>query len=122
MTREQQKSIKLRKQESQLLVRYANPKSSNKPQIEIVTEILQCHIPYCAERPIITRFTVTEFHRNSIIRVARYKVDTLSGQSWEISAYEDLKGRTPEQKEEDKNATFPSGLFKIFHSLIKRDA
>ena len=123
MTREMQKAIKERKAESALLVRYANPKSKSKPTTEQVIEVLKRHIPYCgANRPAIEKFAVTEFNRNPIQRSAHFLVELDNGKQWGISVYESLKGRTPEQKEEDKTATFPSGLFTIFHDEIKQAA
>lgn len=120
MTREMQKAIKERKAEAALLVRYANPKSKSKPTAEQVLEVLKRHIPYCGTiRPIIEKFTVSEFNRNPIQRSAHFLVELDNGKQWDISAYESLKGRTPEEKEADKTATFPSGLFTIFHDEIK---
>lgn len=120
MTREMQQRIKKAKENAAILVRYANPKSKSKPTVETVLEILHRHIPYCGTvRPVITNFTVSEFHRNTIIKSARFIVKLDNGKSYEITAYEDLKGRTPEQREEDKTATYPSGLFTIFHTEIK---
>ena len=115
-----QKAIKDSKAEAALLVRYANPKSKSKPTAEQVIEILKRHIPYCGTvRPIIEKFTVTKFNRNSIQRSAHFIVELDNGKKWDISAFESLKGRTPEEKEADKTATFPSGLFNIFHDEIK---
>lgn len=120
MTREMQKAIKERKAEAALLVRYANPKSKSKPTTEQVLEVLKRHIPYCGTiRPAIEKFAVTEFNRNPIQRSAHFIVELDNGKKWDISVYESLKGRTPEEKEADKTATFPSGLFKIFHDEIK---
>lgn len=120
MTREMQKSIKERKAEAALLVRYANPKSKSKPTAGQVLEVLKRHIPYRGTvRPVITKFTVSEFNRNPIQRSAHFLVELDNGKQWDISAYESLRGRTPEEKEADKSATFPSGLFKIFHDEIK---
>lgn len=87
---------------------------------EQVLEVLYRHIPYAGTvRPTIKSFTVSEFNRNAIIRSARFIVDLDNGKSYKITAYEDLKGRTPEQREADKTAQFPSGLFTIFHDEIK---
>lgn len=120
MTREMQKAIKERKAEAALLVRYANPKSKSKPTVEQVLEVLKRHIPYCGTiRPAIEKFTVTEFNRNPIQRSAHFLVELDNGKQWDISVYENLKGRTPEEKEADKTTTFPSGLFNIFHDEIK---
>jgi hypothetical protein len=118
MNREMQKMIKASKQRAAELVRYANPRSKSKPSVECVTEILLGSIPYCQERPIISSFAVTRYNRNCLIRSARFQVEITNGKAWEIDAYEHLKGRTPEEKERDKTATFPSGLFNIFHSEI----
>ncbi|CDC05058.1 unknown [[Clostridium] leptum CAG:27] len=120
MTREMQKAIKERKAEAALLVQYANPKSKSKPTIEQVLEVLKRHIPYCGPiRPVIEKFTVSEFNRNPIQRSAHFLVELDNGKQWDISVYESLKGRTPEEKEADKTATFPSGLFNIFHDEIQ---
>ena len=118
MTRETQRRIRESKQRAAELVRYANPRSKSKPSVERVTELLLMNIPYSTVRPIVMSFNVTGWNRNSIIRAAQYKVETTDGKVWEIDAYEHLKGRTQEQKEADKTATFPSGLFNIFHSDI----
>lgn len=119
MTREMMKRIRRAKEESSLLVRYANPKSKCKPTEEQVLSILYHHIPCCgAIRPIIKKFTVYNFSRNSLLKSAYFIVELDNGKSYKISAYENLKGRTPEQKEADKTATFPSGLFTIFHDEI----
>lgn len=118
MTRDTQKRIKESKQRAAELVRYANPKSKNRPAIELVTEILSMNIPYRTEKPVITGVAVTYYHKNSIIKTARFKVETADGKVFEITAYQHLKGRTPEEKEADKTATFPSGMFNIFHEQI----
>lgn len=119
MTRETMKRIRESKARAALLVRYANPKSKSKPTEKEVLEILSRNIPYCGTvRPVIEKFTVTEFHRNPIIKTARYIVELDNGKRYKITAYENLKGRTPEEKEADKTATFPSGLFNIFHDEI----
>lgn len=119
MTRDMMKRIKKNKENAALLVRYANPKSKSKPTEEEVLEILYRHIPYCGTRPAIKSFTVSRFNRNKIIKCAYFVVELDNGKTYEISAYQDLKGRTPEQKEEDKTAEYPSGLFTIFHTEIK---
>lgn len=72
----------------------------------------------CGEKPVITDISVTEYHKNSIIETAYFKVNTADGRTFEITAYKNLKGRTPEEKEADRTATFPSGLFTIFHGEI----
>lgn len=118
MTRDMQKSIKGNKQRAAELVRYANPKSKNRPSIERITEILSMHVPYCGKKPAITNFSVMSYHKNSIIKTAYYRVELDNGKAWKITAYQHLKGRTPEEKEADKTATFPSGLFNIFHDEI----
>lgn len=120
MTKEMQKAIKERKAEAALVVRYANPKSKSKPTTEQVLEILKRHIPYCGTiRPAIEKFTVSKFNRNPIQRSVHFLVELDNGKKWDISVYENLRGRTPEEKEADKTATFPSGLFNIFHDEIK---
>lgn len=116
MTKEMQKRIKESKQRAIELVRYANPKSKIRPSIERVTEILSMNIPYCGDKPVITNISVTEYHKNDIIKSAHFRVEIANGKVFDISAYQHLTGRTQEQKEEDKTATFPSGLFNIFHS------
>lgn len=120
MTRDTMKRIKESKQRAAELIRYANPRSKSEPTAERVEELLLTHIPYRTERPTITSFEVTRYNVNRLIRSARFLVETSDGKTWEIDAYEHLKGRTPEEKEADKVATFPSGLFNVFHSEIKR--
>lgn len=120
MTREMLKRIREHKAEAALLVRYANPKSKSKPTAEEVLAILYRHIPYCGTvRPIINSFSVDRFNRNAIIKSAYFVVELDNGKRYQISAYENLTGRTPEEKEADKTAKFPSGLFTIFHDEIK---
>jgi len=120
MTREMQQLVKKTKLDSAELVRYANPKSKTIPSLERITEILSGNIPYrfCEGKPTITNIRVTEYHRNHIIKTARFKVETSNNRTFEITAYQHLTGRTPEEKEADKTADFPSGLFKIFHKEI----
>lgn len=120
MTREMMNNIKRAKEQAKLLVRYANPKSKSKPTEQQVLEILHRHIPYCGTvRPTIEKFTVSRFSRNEIIRSAYFVVELDNGEKYEISAYEDLKGRTPEEREADKIADYPSGLFTIFTAKLK---
>lgn len=120
MTREMLKMVKENKQRAAELVRYANPKSKKKPSIESVTEILLASIPYnySEGKPVIVKFSVIRWNVNRLIRSAKFQIETLNGKTWEIDAYENLTGRTPEEKEADKVATFPSGLFRIFHKEI----
>lgn len=61
MTREMRTLVKRAKENTAILIRYANPKSpkSKKPTNEKVLEILYNHIPYCGNRPVITNFTVS---------------------------------------------------------------
>jgi hypothetical protein len=123
MTREMQKRIKQTKENAAILIRYANPRSKSKPAFEQVKEILSRHIPYCGGVvPAIVSVEISEFHRNSIIKSAYFIVTVENGKKYKISAYENLTGRTPEQKEADKNADFPSGLFRIFHDEIKEES
>lgn len=120
MTRKMMKLVKQAKENAALLVRYANPKSKSKPTEEEVLEILYRHIPYCGTvRPIIKSFTVSRFNRNKIIKCAYFVVELDNSKAYEISAYQNLTGRTPEEKEADKTAVYPSGLFTIFHTEIK---
>ena len=102
------------------LVRYANPKSKSKPPVERITELLKEYIPYRYDegKPEITNFSVTRWNVNRIIRSAQFRVETSNGKVFEIDAYQHLTGRTQEQKEQDKTADFPSGLFNIFHSEL----
>lgn len=118
MKRDMQEAIKKSKQEASELIKYANPKSRNRPSLERVTDIVSRRIPYRLDKPIITSISITSYSRNNLIKTARFKVETAAGKVFEISAYQYLTGRTQEQKEEDKTATFPSGLFNIFHSVI----
>lgn len=115
MTRAMQMLIRENKEKAALLVRYANPKSKSKPTVEQVFEIFKRQIPYRGTAlPVIEKFTVSKFNRNPIQRSAHFIVELDNGKKWEISAYERLRGRTPREKEADKTATFPSGLFTIF--------
>jgi hypothetical protein len=119
MTRETQKAIRESKQRAAILVQYANPKSKIRPSIELVTEILSANIPYLhGDKPVITTISITKYHKNAIIKSACFRVETTNGKVFEISAYQQLTGRTQKEKEADKTATFPSGLFNIFHSEI----
>lgn len=118
MTREMMKRIKESKQRAAELVQYANPKSRKRSTIERITELLSRHIPYSGEKPVITSVSVMEYHKNSIIETACFRVDTEDGRAFKITACKNLKGRTPEEKEADKTATFPSGLFNVFHDEI----
>ena len=120
MTREMQRRIREVKEASAILVRYANPRSKKRPAYEQVKEILSRHIPYSGGMvPGIVSFEISQFNSNAIIKSAHFIVAVENGKKYKISAYEDLTGRTPEQKEEDKKAQFPSGLFRIFHDEIK---
>lgn len=120
MTREMMNSIKRNKQEAAELVRFANPKSKTRPTIERINEIMMGRVPYAYSegKPVITNITVKEYNRNRIIKSARFIVTLANGKVWEITAYEHLKGRTPEEREADKTANYPSGLFRIFHDEI----
>ena len=53
-----------------------------------------------------------------MIETAYFRVDTADGKAFKITACKNLKGRTPEEKEDDKTAQFPSGLFNVFHDEI----
>jgi hypothetical protein len=120
MTREMLKMVKESKQRSSELIRYANPKSKNRPSIESVTEILLSNIPYSGQRPVITTFIVTDYNKNDIIKSAHFNVEIENGKTFEITAYQHLKGRTQEEKEIDKTTSFPSRLFNIFHAEVAR--
>ena len=113
-----QNMIKANKQRAIELVRFANPKSRIRPTVECVMEILSMYLPYGKDKPVITNMSVIEYHKNNIIKSAYFRVETASGRVFKISAYQNLTGRTQQQKEEDKTATFPSGLFNIFHDEI----
>lgn len=119
MTREMQKMIMESKQQAAELIRFANPKSKNTSSIGRVTEILSNNIPYCnGEKPVITNISVSRYSKNRIIKSAQFRVKTADGKVFKIDAYQNLTGRTQEEKEADKTATFPSGLFNIFYSEI----
>ena len=106
MTRDMMKRIKKNKENAALLVRYANPKSKSKPTEEEVLEILYRHIPYCGTRPAIKSFTVSRFNRNKIIKCAYFVVELDNGKTYEISAYQDLKGRTPKGRGQNRRISF----------------
>lgn len=114
------KRIKERKLEAKKLVQYANPKSRSKINEAELMEILKKHIPYkfSEGKPEIKNVAIEKFNRNSIIKSAYFIIELSNGAKWKISAYDNLKGRSEEVKERDKNATFPSGLFRIFHDEI----
>ena len=118
MTREMQKIIRERKHEAAELVRYANPRSKKRPSLKWVTKVLSSHIPYCVVKPVITNVSVMDYNKNRIIKYACFRIETDIGRVFEVRAYQNLKGRTQEEKEADKTANFPSGLFKIFGSVI----
>ena len=118
MTREMMKRIRERKQLAAELVQYANPKSRKRSSVERITEILERYIPYSGEKPVITNISVTGYHKNSIIEIAYFRAHTADDKSFEITACKELKGRTPEEKEADKTAQFPSGLFNVFYKEI----
>jgi len=118
MTREMMKRVRECTQESLELVRFANPKARKYPSLDRVIEILEQNIPYREERPHIVSVSVSDYSKNNLIETARFIIIISGGKAFEITAYHDLKGRTQEEKEADKTATFPSGLFKIFHREI----
>jgi len=122
MRREMQKMVTENKRKAAELIRYARPNNGrnmkSRPTVERVTEILSAFIPYNIEKPVIANISVMEYNRNDIIKSAHFRVETANGKVFKISAYQHLKGRTQEEKEADKTATFPSGLFNIFHSEI----
>ena len=112
--------IKERKQQTSDLVRYANPKSRTRPCIERVIQIVSDKIPYSGiTRPVVTGATTTYYSRNSLIKTARFRVETAFHGAWEVTAYQHLKGRSNEERQADNNSTFPSGLFTIFTNKIK---
>ncbi len=126
MTREMQKRVKEKKERAAALVRYAAPKNGrnmkNCPTLEEVKAILAQHIPYRFDegKPIIASVEIAHHSKNTLIEMARFTVELANGKVWEIDAHKLLKDvRTPEEKEADKTATFPSGLFCIFHNEIK---
>ena len=112
-----QESIKRERLFAESLVRYANHKSRVKPSEEWVREVLSSHLPF-SWKTTIAEFKVTEYGRNEIIKTARFSAITQCGKAVAFTAYQDLKGRTPEEKEHDKTAMFPSGLFKIFRHEV----
>jgi hypothetical protein len=122
MKKEMMQLIKQSKQEAATLVRFANPHTQHHtkylPTAARITEILLRHIPYGTEKPVITGFRVSEFHSNALIKTARFIVTLANGDTYEITAYQHMKGRTAEEKEADKKVTFPSGLFNVFHTKI----
>lgn len=123
MKMEMLKRVKEVRQEAAELVRYANPRSRIRPTYEWVVEKMVRHIPYgCGARPVIKSVTVKSYECNRIIKTARFLVETESRGTWEITAYEDRVARTPAEREADKEASFPSGLFKIFHDKVEVSA
>ena len=118
MTKDMQKIIQERKSEAAELVKYANPKSKTRKTVEEITEILSRYIPRCGDSPFITQLHILDYHKNNIIKTARFIVEVSNGKNYEITAYQDLTGRTQAEKEADKTAMFPSGLFNIFYKEI----
>jgi len=120
MNRKTQQLIRECKAEAAEIIRYANPKSRIKPAIEHITEILTMHVPYSGRiKPIIENIEVVRYTRNDLIKTAIINVSLDNGKRYRISAYQELKGRSPELREQDKTAMFPSGLFRIYHDEIK---
>ena len=120
MNKEMQKMIKKNKQEAKELIQYANPKSKKQVTIKRITEILLRHIPYCGiEKPIINKIDVIGYSKNDIIKSAKFQIKTTDDKKFQITAYQNLKGRSQEVKDRDKKAEFPSGLFNIFTDEIK---
>jgi len=122
MTREMQRRIRENKQEAVELIRYAAPQNGrtlkNCPSVGSVTKILEKHVLYNGEKPVITNIEIIDYSKNDIIKSAHFRVKTAEGRTFKITAYQELKGRTQEQKEYDKTAMFPSGLFNVFHDEI----
>ena len=121
MTREKQAFIRQHKANAATLIRYANPKSRKKPTLEEVRAILNRQIPFVplTEKPTITSITVTGYSKNSIIKSARFEIQLDNGKMYKITAFEDVKDvRTQEEKELDRLADYPSGMFKIFRDEI----
>jgi hypothetical protein len=120
MTRDMIKMISKNKKEAAKLVRYANPKSRIYLSIDEIKEIMTRNIPYSGNesRPVITDVKITNYIKNDLIKAAYFRVTLENGKIWELSAIQDLKGQTAEEKERDKTASYPSGLFNIFHRQI----
>jgi hypothetical protein len=53
-----------------------------------------------------------------VIKCATFKVTLANSKIWEIKTCQFLKGRTPEEREADKTADYPSGLFRFWHKEI----
>lgn len=120
MTREMQARIREVTKEAKALVDFANPKARTKINPLYVKWLLSRHIPYAAtNKPEILDFERILFTSNSLVSHVEYRVKTVNNGTWQIDAYYDKKGRTPEQKQDDKTAMFPSGLFKIFHTRME---
>jgi hypothetical protein len=119
MTKNMIAMCKKNRQEAVELIQYANPKSKSRPTIERVTEILNGRVLYSGKKPEIISIIVKRYNRNSIIRSAQFTVTTSEGRTFTIDAYQHLKGRTQEEKEADKVATFPSLLFNTFSTEVK---
>lgn len=119
-TKETMKLVKERKQQSADLIRYANPKSRTRPCLERVVQIVGDKIPYKGiTRPVVTNTIVTYYSCNSLIKTARFRVETAFHGAWEITAYQHRRGQSKEERQADNNSTFPSGLFTIFADKIK---
>lgn len=120
MTREMQARIREVTKEAKALVDFANPKARTKINPLYVKWLLSRHIPYAAtNKPEVMEFDCIRFTSNPLVSVAEYRVKTINNGTWQIAAYYDKTGRTPEQKQDDKTAMFPSGLFKIFHTRLE---
>lgn len=120
MTRETQRLIKQNKEEADQLIRWANPRSKTHPRFNEVIQILQRHIPYYGiVKPVVVDLMVKSYNINKIQKSAHFIVRLEDHREFDISVYQNLVGRTPEEKESDKTADFPSGLFNIFHDEIK---
>ena len=110
------------KKEAAELVRFANPKTRAKtmPTVTRVFEILEKKIPYRSseKRPAIMSIKDTKYHANKIQKSATIIVEASDGKTYEFTAYQSLIPQSQEEREADKKAAFPRGLFKIFRKVV----
>lgn len=122
MTRSMQRLIKEKKEERAKLIQLANPRSRKRISEAEAIQILKRHIPYISYAGTsneIEKFEIKSYNKNSIQKSARFIVYTKDERIFEISVYQSLRPQSKEEKEADRTATFPSGLFGIYHDQIE---